>query len=208
MIPEFRTESQVLNLIYEEVAGTPVIRTRLVGLAAGDGTGAIGAVMIQDRATDRRADVIEEPALPYPEYSLRSSLSSKTIRRLVSSQFTLSGTHDLVTSDLSLEFKTSDDGTMFFSFPHRIQTMMLSFATDELKTITFRVQYPERLPGFDGFLIKPFLQDTENTPEKEFSLWNDPIELSPGSFLSLHVTKTASSNLLRYYFVIQAVVES
>jgi hypothetical protein len=152
--------------------------------------------------------VVEEPTLTYPEYSLRSSLSSKTIRRLVSSQFTRSGEWNLADGNFDLELRVSDDGSTFNVFPHRIQTMMLSFATDEPKTITFRVHYPEKLAGFDGFLIKPFLQDTENTPDREFSLWNDPIELSAGAFLSFHVTRTSYPNVLRYYFVIQAVVET
>jgi len=206
MIPEFKTESQVLNLIYEEVAGTPVIRTRLIGIT-GNGAGSIGAVMIQDRETDRRADVIAE-GFPYPEYSLRNSLSTRTIRRLVSSQFVKSGAHPLHEEALELNLQYADDDSPFFEFPHRIQTIMLSFEKDYPKTITFRIQNREKWPDFQGFLIKPFLQDTENTPEREFSLWNDPIELSPGSFLSLHVTRTSYPNELRYYFVIQAVVES
>jgi hypothetical protein len=205
MIPEFKTESQVLNLIYEEVAGTPVVRTRVIGIEPGaEGAGAMGAVMIQDRTTDRRADVVKEDE----EYAVRTSLTTKTVRRLVSSQFVKSGEFDLQTGDFTL-FLQEDDSyppIPFYQFPHRIQTMMLSFERDEPKTITFRIKVPGL--AFEGFQIKPFLQDLVDTPDREFALWNDPIELSSFSYLQMHITQTPLyPNRLRYYFVIQAMVE-
>jgi len=189
--------AQIFNRVFGSVTTdtrtTEFLRVQTIG--GEDGAGVLGAVRIQDHTTTDQAHVTTAK-------SLQTTLDSATIKQIVSRQFVVAGSSELYGAGLTLEVKTAE-AIDFYTHPHRIETILLRFSTDESKTLTCQIITSEN-PG--GYSINPFLGDLENTTEQDFSIWNDAIELGPNDFFKLTVTATGAPCTCYYRFIIQALI--